>query len=166
MFIENLNHNCEKSMWILDQKCSEVKGALRRRRRCLSRPPTFGGWRHGEGCLLPAAQKSDRRTFSTISGNSRGLPIHLLRGFGIFSNDFFSGISSSNFGLTRLVALYLWYVLKSLRWPPIQRLVDDHWLLLRKLLPGGKNSVFPTAVGKLCNQEMKSVNDYSSDYRL
>ena len=45
--------------------------------------------------------------------------------------------------------IYLWYVLKSLRWPPIQRLVDDHWLLLRKLLPGGKNSVFPTAVGKL-----------------
>ena len=106
MFIENLNHNCEKSMWILDQKCSEVKGALRRRRRCLSRPPTFGGWRHGEGCLLPAAQKSDRRTFSTISGNSWDLPIHLLKGFGIFSNDFFSGISSSNSGLTRLVALY------------------------------------------------------------
>ena len=57
--------------------------------------------------MLPAAQKSDRRTFSTISGNSWGLPIHLLRGFGIFSNDFFSGISSSNFGLTRLVALYI-----------------------------------------------------------
>ena len=57
--------------------------------------------------MLPAAQKSDRRTFSTISGNSWGLPIHLLRGFGIFSNEFFSGISSSNFGLTRLVALYL-----------------------------------------------------------
>ena len=89
MFIENLNHNCEKSMWILDQKCSEVKGALRRRRRCLSRPPTFGGWRHGEGCLLPAAQKSDRRTFSTISRNSWDLPIHLLRGFGIFPMNFF-----------------------------------------------------------------------------
>ena len=57
--------------------------------------------------MLPAAQKSDRRTFSTISGNSWGLPIHLLRGFGIFSNEFFSGISSSNFGLTRLVALYM-----------------------------------------------------------
>ena len=56
--------------------------------------------------MLPAAQKSDRRTFSTISGNSWDLPIHLLRGFGIFSNEFFSGISSSNFGLTRLVALY------------------------------------------------------------
>ena len=103
---KNLNHNCEKSMWILDQKCSEVKGALRRRRRCLSRPPTFGGWRHGEGCLLPAAQKSDRRTFSTISGNSWGLPIHLLRGFGIFSNEFFSGISSSIQGRTRQQALY------------------------------------------------------------
>ena len=57
--------------------------------------------------MLPAAQKSDRRTFSTISGNSWDLPIHLLRGFGIFSNEFFSGISSSNFGLTRLVALYV-----------------------------------------------------------
>ena len=37
--------------------------------------------------------------------SSGGLPIHLLWGFGIFSNEFFSGISSSNFGLTRLVAL-------------------------------------------------------------
>ena len=58
--------------------------------------------------MLPAAQKSDRRTFSTISGNSWDLPIHLLRGFGIFSNEFFLGISSSNFGLTRLVALYFY----------------------------------------------------------
>ena len=57
--------------------------------------------------MLPFPHQSDRRTFSTISGNSWGLPIHLLRGFGIFSNEFFSRISSSNFGLTRLVALYV-----------------------------------------------------------
>ena len=69
--------------------------------------PRKNSLENGEGCLLPAAQKSDRRTFSTISGNSWGLPIHLLRGFGIFSNDFFSGISSSIQGRTRQQALYM-----------------------------------------------------------
>ena len=57
--------------------------------------------------MLSAAQKSDRRTFSTISGNSWGLPIHLLRGLGIFTNDFFSGIGSSIQGRTRQQALYM-----------------------------------------------------------
>ena len=83
-----------------------LAGECLSRRRCLSRLPTFGGWRHGEGYLLPATHQSDRRTFSTISGNSWGLPIHLLRGFGIFSNEFFSGISSSIQGRTRQQALY------------------------------------------------------------
>ena len=56
--------------------------------------------------MLPFPHQSDRRTFSTISGNSWDLPIHLLRGFEIFSNEFFSGISSSIQGRTRQQALY------------------------------------------------------------
>ena len=96
--------------------------------------------------MLPAAQKSDRRTFSTISGNSWGLPIHLLRGFGIFSNEFFSGISSSNFGLTRLVALYayalifihrrfgsLFWLLGVLIGSLFHKKMGPYWVLISKL---------------------------------
>jgi hypothetical protein len=42
-------------------------------------------WRGGDGCSLPASHQIGRSTISNISGNSWGLPIHLLRVIGIFS---------------------------------------------------------------------------------
>ena len=41
-------------------------------------------WRGGEGCSLPVAHQIGRSTILNISGNSWGLPIHLLRVVWIF----------------------------------------------------------------------------------
>ena len=76
---------------------------------CVCRPTWWWTWRPTR-----SPRRWGRWTRSRIKGRRRwqwwwwysgALPIHFLWGFGIFSNEFFSGISSSNFGLTRLVAL-------------------------------------------------------------
>ena len=59
---------------------------------------------------VPATHQSDRSTFSTISGNSWGLLIHLSRGCGFFFIALVPEIGSSILGLTRLVTLYNVYI--------------------------------------------------------